>query len=296
MEVSKEVKLGFTLKELSISCRTEDVPSSSSTVELRDTRLVCVEYPAVVKHVDKMLETLGDEETVSKVSAPNYTTSTNMTVPATFTVSWLLQFTLLLFSAVYPQTFAHPNRRLELHFRPQDPFCHSLYGNRFSSSNLLLRVRRRVRKNNPQDAEIRTDVLGVIGTTYKFQGYVKRVQIYRIGPCDDIHSSIIMHLKWKQLNDINKRVRLTAPVFVFCRAGRLSVSGCTFRKWRKHIFIRQDHPPQTRESSVLWAANALLSSSGHLFTARQSCGLLLQAWRPAPQCNTWVSKATRSLS
>lgn len=71
---------------------------------------------------------------------------------------------------VHPQTFAHPNRRLELRFRPQDPFCHSLCGNRLSSSNLLLKVRRRVRKNNPKDAEIHMDILGVIGTTYKFQG------------------------------------------------------------------------------------------------------------------------------
>uniref|UniRef100_H3CJA5 Ral transcription factor IIIC subunit 5 n=1 Tax=Tetraodon nigroviridis TaxID=99883 RepID=H3CJA5_TETNG len=68
------------------------------------------------------------------------------------------------------KTFANPNRRLELRYRPQDPFCHSLCGNRFSSSNLVLRVRRRVRKNDPKDAEIHMDVLGVIGTTYKFQG------------------------------------------------------------------------------------------------------------------------------
>lgn len=70
MADSTEVKLDFTLKELSLRCRTEDVPGSSSTVELRDSRLVCVEYPAVVKSVDKMLETLGGEQTVSKVSAP----------------------------------------------------------------------------------------------------------------------------------------------------------------------------------------------------------------------------------
>lgn len=74
------------------------------------------------------------------------------------------------FFLVIKQTFANPNRRLELRYRPQDPFCHSLCGNRFSSSNLILRVRRRVRKSDPKDAEIHMDVLGVIGTTYKFQG------------------------------------------------------------------------------------------------------------------------------
>ncbi|XP_022623743.1 general transcription factor 3C polypeptide 5 isoform X1 [Seriola dumerili] len=134
MADSNELKLDFTLKELTVSCPAEDdVPGSSSTVKLQDNRLVCVEYPAVINSVPKMLETLGGEQGVSK-------------------------------------TFAHPNRRLELRFRPQDPFCHSLCGNRFPSSNLLLRVRRRVRKKDPKDAEIHMDVIGVIGTTYKFQG------------------------------------------------------------------------------------------------------------------------------
>ncbi|KAK9532861.1 hypothetical protein VZT92_010226 [Zoarces viviparus] len=135
MADSKGPKLDFTLKELTLSCPTEDadVPGSSSSVVLQDNKLVCVEYPAVVNSVDKMLLTLGGVKAVSK-------------------------------------TFAHPNRRLEMRFRPQDPFCHSLCGNRFPSSNLVLRVRRRVRKRDPKDAEIHMEILGVIGTTYKFQG------------------------------------------------------------------------------------------------------------------------------
>ncbi|XP_069017793.1 general transcription factor 3C polypeptide 5 [Embiotoca jacksoni] len=133
MEESKALKLDFTLRELSLSCQTEDVPGGSSTVKLRDNKLVCVEYPAVVSSVGDMLETLGGEQTVTK-------------------------------------TFARPNKRLELRFRPQDPFCHSVCGNRFPSSNLLLRVRRRVRKKDPKDVEIQMDIKGVIGTTYKFQG------------------------------------------------------------------------------------------------------------------------------
>ncbi|XP_034048551.1 general transcription factor 3C polypeptide 5 [Thalassophryne amazonica] len=134
-EDSKEFKVDFTLRELDISCQPEEaaVPGSSSAVELRDNRLVCVEYPAVFTSVDKMLETLGGEHTVSK-------------------------------------TYTNPNKRLELRYRPQDPFCHCLFGNRLSSTNLLLRVRRRVRKNDPKDAQMHMEILGVIGTTYKFQG------------------------------------------------------------------------------------------------------------------------------
>ncbi|XP_051906061.1 general transcription factor 3C polypeptide 5 [Hippocampus zosterae] len=135
MEDPKDLKLGFTLKELTFSGSNERdiVPGNSSTLELRDNKLVCVEYPALVSRVDKMLETLGGEKTVS-------------------------------------DTFTQPNLRLELRYRPQDPFCHALCGNRFSSSNLLLRVRRRVRKRDSKVAEIKMEILGVIGTTYKFQG------------------------------------------------------------------------------------------------------------------------------
>lgn len=72
MADSAELKLDFTLKELSLSCPTGDVRGSSSTVEMRDRKLVCVEYPAVVRSADKMLQTLGGEQTVSKVSTAVY--------------------------------------------------------------------------------------------------------------------------------------------------------------------------------------------------------------------------------
>lgn len=62
-----ELKLDFTLKELTLSSQSEDVPGSSSTVALRSNKFVCVEYPAVVTNVDKMLETLGGEEKLSNV-------------------------------------------------------------------------------------------------------------------------------------------------------------------------------------------------------------------------------------
>lgn len=70
MEDPKDLKLGFTLKELTFSGSNERdaVPGNSSTLELRDNKLVCVEYPALISRVDKMLETLGGEKTVSDVS------------------------------------------------------------------------------------------------------------------------------------------------------------------------------------------------------------------------------------
>lgn len=70
MAESSDLTLDFTLKELVISTRPEDagVPGGTGTVPLREKRLVCVEYPAVISSVNKMLETLGGEKVLSKVS------------------------------------------------------------------------------------------------------------------------------------------------------------------------------------------------------------------------------------
>lgn len=133
MTSQRGVKLDLSLKELSLSAPAVQTPGCSGTLPLKGKRLVSVEYPALIHNLDRALESLGGEQTVSK-------------------------------------TYAHPNRRLELRFRPQDPFCHGLCGNRLDSSNLLLRVRRRVRKSDPNDAQIHMEIVGVIGTTYKFQG------------------------------------------------------------------------------------------------------------------------------
>ncbi|XP_076140755.1 general transcription factor 3C polypeptide 5 isoform X1 [Alosa pseudoharengus] len=108
------------------------VPGNSATVSLPHTKLVCVEYPGVVINVDKMLDTIGGEKGVSK-------------------------------------TYSDSTKRLELRYRPKDPYCHPVYGNRYPSTNLLLRIRRRVRKGNSQDVQISMEILGVIETTYKFQ-------------------------------------------------------------------------------------------------------------------------------
>ncbi|XP_016148417.1 general transcription factor 3C polypeptide 5 isoform X3 [Sinocyclocheilus grahami] len=112
---------------------TAVVSGNTATLALSDTSLVCVEYPAVVNNVDTMLESIGGEEGVSK-------------------------------------TYADSSKRLELRFRPKDLFCHPAYGNRYSSTNLLLRVRRRTRKGNSAETQISMEIVGLIGTTYKFQG------------------------------------------------------------------------------------------------------------------------------
>lgn len=106
----------------------------------RERRLVCVEYPGVVRNEVKMLQTLGGEEGVSRI-------------------------------------YTDPSKRLELYFRPKDPYCHPVCANRFSTSSMLLRIRKRTRRRRtapgaetqPQ-VTFDLEILGIISTIYKFQG------------------------------------------------------------------------------------------------------------------------------
>ncbi|KAG8447581.1 hypothetical protein GDO86_014910 [Hymenochirus boettgeri] len=115
---------------------------SATVIIPRTKSMVCVEYPGLVKDVDKMLQTLGGEEGVSK-------------------------------------TYADPTKRLELYFRPKDPYCHPLCGNRFPTTTMILRVRKEIRGNKAQEPNtpppaeegpISMEIIGIVGTVYKFQG------------------------------------------------------------------------------------------------------------------------------
>lgn len=116
-------------------------PGVAIPVDLqRERRMVCVEYPGLVRDVSKMLQTLGGEEGVSRI-------------------------------------YADPTKRLELYFRPKDPYCHPVCANRFGTSSLLLRVRRRAKRQEGASGpeahpEVTFDVetVGIVSTVYKFQG------------------------------------------------------------------------------------------------------------------------------
>ncbi|NXE74345.1 TF3C5 factor, partial [Cochlearius cochlearius] len=74
--------------------------------------------------------------------------------------------------------YADPAKRLELYFRPKDPYCHPVCANRFPTSTVLLKVKRRARKKKRLDTEEQTqpdvqfemEILGTVTTIYKFQG------------------------------------------------------------------------------------------------------------------------------
>src|SRR5438034_299258 len=70
---------------------------------------------------------------------------------------------------------------MELRFRPDDPFCHPINGDVIPTSNLLLKVTRRKKKQNKNVSrekeekanakeDVKFDILGIISKTCRFRG------------------------------------------------------------------------------------------------------------------------------
>ncbi|KAG8201820.1 hypothetical protein JTE90_027300 [Oedothorax gibbosus] len=103
-------------------------------------QLTIVEYPGTVVNVNNMTKTLGGEKEMFKV-------------------------------------FKNPTKRLELKFRPDDPYCKCAHGDRFNSTNLLIKVVKRTKKKKYKNGEIvpepevqlSVELLGVACTSYKFK-------------------------------------------------------------------------------------------------------------------------------
>ncbi|XP_068695106.1 general transcription factor 3C polypeptide 5-like [Montipora foliosa] len=101
------------------------------------TKFVGINYPGYVKDESRMLHTLGGEDAVAR-------------------------------------TYSNSGRRLEMSFRPGDPHCHAVCADRYPTANLLLRVKQRKKKRRGDSSETsevkyEQEILGIVGTTFKFQ-------------------------------------------------------------------------------------------------------------------------------
>lgn len=97
--------------------------------------LVMIEYPGIVKNVDKALDTLGGIESVQKV-------------------------------------FNSQKDRLELKFRKSDPLAHPAYGDRAPKKCLVLRIHKSKPAQSSESADnsqFKVSVVGKIQTSYKFE-------------------------------------------------------------------------------------------------------------------------------
>jgi len=110
-------------------------PNSITSINLKQ-QFVSIEYPGLVEKEDAAIKTMGG---------------------------------ILAMSTAHCQA----NRKIELRFRPADPFCKPTYGERLQTSNLLIKVVKRTIRNKKTLAEeisYEIHVEGVIVSTYKFTG------------------------------------------------------------------------------------------------------------------------------
>ncbi|GFR03528.1 general transcription factor 3C polypeptide 5 [Trichonephila clavata] len=103
--------------------------------------LIAVEYPGTVLNVDNMSKTLGGNQEM-------------------FTI------------------FKNSTKRLELKFRPDDPFCKCIHGDRFNTTNLVMKVIKKTKRKSKNcelppeskpEVKFKIEFLGVANTTYKFK-------------------------------------------------------------------------------------------------------------------------------
>ncbi|KAM9064216.1 general transcription factor 3C polypeptide 5 isoform 2-T2 [Sarcophilus harrisii] len=161
------------------------------SVELQqERRLVCVEYPGVVQDVSKMLQTLGGEEGVSRI-------------------------------------YADSAKRLELYFRPKDPYCHPVCANRFPTSSLLLKIKKKTRRRRAEGGEVTVaevkfdmEILGIITTVYKFQGMsdFQYLAVHTEVDCKNtsMYDKVLM-LKPEKEEFFNQELPLYIPPPIFSR-------------------------------------------------------------------------------
>ncbi|XP_074655257.1 general transcription factor 3C polypeptide 5-like isoform X2 [Tubulanus polymorphus] len=102
------------------------------SVPIEQKRYMNIEYPGIVKNVDKVLETLGGETAVSK-------------------------------------TYRSPSQRMELKWRPKDVYCNSCWAERNPSTNLLMKVKRKKKANG--EYEYTAVICGTLNVTYRYQDF-----------------------------------------------------------------------------------------------------------------------------
>ncbi|NXF09697.1 TF3C5 factor, partial [Smithornis capensis] len=124
--------------------------------------------------------------------------------------------------------YADPAKRLELYFRPKDPYCHPVCANRFPTSTVLLRVRRRTRRKKQLDTEGQTqpevqfemEILGIVTTVYKFQGMSDFQYLAMHSGPDGKQTSMydkVLMLKPEKEEFFNRELPLYIPPPIFSR-------------------------------------------------------------------------------
>ncbi|XP_041369834.1 general transcription factor 3C polypeptide 5-like [Gigantopelta aegis] len=166
-------------------CETETsrLTTNSSLIPYSSKRLVCVEHPAVIKNLDRALQSLGGTKEISK-------------------------------------TYNQETKRLELHCRPDDPYCKPAYGDRCKTTNLLMKVKRRQKRTKEHGESVEdsyeycVEILGIVDTTYKFQAMADFQYLPMTRNEDGSYKSLLDKLMLKSFVKKSEFLKRDPPLFL----------------------------------------------------------------------------------
>ncbi|XP_056009972.1 general transcription factor 3C polypeptide 5-like [Ostrea edulis] len=151
----------------------------------KNRKFVCIEYPGVVKNVEKAIGTLGGIRNIEKV-------------------------------------YANVNQRVDLHFQPTNMFCKPAFAERTSTSSLLMKVKRRRRKGeNWENCQFQVEVLGRIEIIYKFNSMADFQYLPVVkgsdGKQEQIHDKIVLTGFQDRNEFLDRDVPIFLPPVIFSR-------------------------------------------------------------------------------
>ncbi|CAI9738629.1 Hypothetical predicted protein [Octopus vulgaris] len=184
MATPKKMEKSYRMSSLSDcfgNLPNESVPINTDKLT---RKVVCIEYPGIIKNVSRAMETLGGLEEINK-------------------------------------RYVDSNQRLELRWRPADPYCKSSYGDSSNTNNLLFRFKRRKRKklDGSYDYEHKVEILGIVKVTFRFQGMVDFQYLPMISHSTGENeaktfSSIFDKLVVKSPEDVKDWLKVDVPLFL----------------------------------------------------------------------------------
>ncbi|XP_052788655.1 general transcription factor 3C polypeptide 5-like [Mya arenaria] len=149
-------------------------------------RFLCVEHPALIQNHDKALQTLGGIETLQQI-------------------------------------FSDSQKRLPLLWRPDNIYCKPAYGDRFSVSNLLMKVTKRRRKSDGRE-DYKVEFCGHIDTSYRFQAMADfqylPMQLKPDGQYENIYNKVVIDHLVPRSKYFDSDVPLYIPPLTFSRVDK----------------------------------------------------------------------------
>ncbi|NXI57343.1 TF3C5 factor, partial [Chloroceryle aenea] len=200
--------------------------------------------------------------------------------------------------------YADPAKRLELYFRPKDPYCHPVCANRFPTSTMLLKVRRRTKKQQQSDTEeqiqpevqFEMEILGIVTTVYKFQGMSDFQYLAMHSGPDGKQTSMydkVLMLKPEKEEFFNRELPLYIPPPIFSRLD--TPVDYFYRPDIQHRsvpwLLMEQIPLGVLEWTAAFSDSLKMLEDGTNFPLFPACSVLLQLFEVRP---VWSRNAVKA--